>query len=181
MAAIVALEALKEHCDVVLSTDSQYVRQGITQWIHNWKNAAGRLPIRNRSRTSISGNGLMPPWASTRLSGSGLKGTPVIRKTNAVTNWRVRQPLTLRMRTRAISLNPDQGFLYCRVAPTVWRIGVFDLLCFMGLSVRGMVRLRATINCMQPKAGKCVLNKTPPAVPGQHLKAAVAEHFEVKQ
>ncbi len=27
MAAIVALEALKEHCDVVLSTDSQYVRQ----------------------------------------------------------------------------------------------------------------------------------------------------------
>ena len=28
MAAIVALEALKEHCDVVLSTDSQYVRQG---------------------------------------------------------------------------------------------------------------------------------------------------------
>lgn len=27
MAAIVALEALKEHCEVVLSTDSQYVRQ----------------------------------------------------------------------------------------------------------------------------------------------------------
>lgn len=42
MAAIVALEALKEHCDVVLSTDSQYVRRGITQWIHNWKNAAGK-------------------------------------------------------------------------------------------------------------------------------------------
>ncbi len=37
MAAIVALEALKEHCEVILSTDSQYVRQGITQWIHNWK------------------------------------------------------------------------------------------------------------------------------------------------
>ncbi|MDI5817552.1 PTS sugar transporter subunit IIC, partial [Salmonella enterica subsp. enterica serovar Cerro] len=33
MAAIVALEALKEHCEVTLSTDSQYVRQGITQWI----------------------------------------------------------------------------------------------------------------------------------------------------
>lgn len=28
MAAIVALEALKEHCEVILSTDSQYVRQG---------------------------------------------------------------------------------------------------------------------------------------------------------
>ncbi|WP_411900984.1 ribonuclease HI, partial [Salmonella enterica] len=36
MAAIVAREALKEHCEVTLSTDSQYVRQGITQWIHNW-------------------------------------------------------------------------------------------------------------------------------------------------
>ena len=52
MAAIVALEALKEHCEVILSTDSQYVRQGITQWIHNWKkrgwkNAAGQ-PVENQ-------------------------------------------------------------------------------------------------------------------------------------
>ncbi|CAK9885935.1 MAG: Ribonuclease HI [Candidatus Erwinia impunctatus] len=37
MAAIVALEALKQPCNIVLSTDSQYVRQGITRWIHNWK------------------------------------------------------------------------------------------------------------------------------------------------
>jgi ribonuclease HI len=48
MAAIVALEALKEHCEVILSTDSQYVRQGITQWIHNWKNAAGKRLTKNR-------------------------------------------------------------------------------------------------------------------------------------
>ncbi|MDX7992672.1 ribonuclease HI [Xenorhabdus sp. Reich] len=37
MAAIVGLEALKRPCTVILTTDSQYVRQGITQWIHNWK------------------------------------------------------------------------------------------------------------------------------------------------
>lgn len=37
MAAIVGLQSLKESCDVILTTDSQYVRQGITQWIHNWK------------------------------------------------------------------------------------------------------------------------------------------------
>ncbi|MGL9759745.1 MAG: ribonuclease HI [Symbiopectobacterium sp.] len=37
MAAIAALEALTTPCTVVLSTDSQYVRQGITRWIHNWK------------------------------------------------------------------------------------------------------------------------------------------------
>ncbi|EGR1111602.1 ribonuclease HI [Vibrio cholerae] len=37
LAAIMALQALKEPCRVILTTDSQYVRQGITQWIHNWK------------------------------------------------------------------------------------------------------------------------------------------------
>ncbi|VFP84409.1 Ribonuclease HI [Candidatus Erwinia haradaeae] len=37
MAAIVGLEALKKPCAVVLSTDSQYVRQGITLWIYHWK------------------------------------------------------------------------------------------------------------------------------------------------
>ncbi|HDG1670208.1 TPA: ribonuclease HI [Kluyvera ascorbata] len=51
MAAIVALEALKEPCTVVLSTDSQYVRQGITQWIHNWKKrgwkTADKKPVKN--------------------------------------------------------------------------------------------------------------------------------------
>ena len=45
MAAIVALEALKEHCEVVLSTDSQYVRQGITQWIHNWKKRGWKIAL----------------------------------------------------------------------------------------------------------------------------------------
>lgn len=37
MAAIVALEALKTPCEVLLTTDSKYVRQGITQWIQLWK------------------------------------------------------------------------------------------------------------------------------------------------
>src|SRR5690606_33065680 len=36
MAAIMALETLSRPCDVVLHTDSQYVRQGITQWLPNW-------------------------------------------------------------------------------------------------------------------------------------------------
>ena len=37
LAAIIALRTLKEPCEVILTTDSQYLRQGITQWIHNWK------------------------------------------------------------------------------------------------------------------------------------------------
>jgi ribonuclease HI len=36
-AAIMALEALKRPCQVVLTTDSQYLQKGITQWLANWK------------------------------------------------------------------------------------------------------------------------------------------------
>lgn len=37
LATIVGLQSLKEPCNVTLTTDSQYVRQGITQWIHKWQ------------------------------------------------------------------------------------------------------------------------------------------------
>nr|VXZ88309.1 Ribonuclease HI [Klebsiella pneumoniae] len=33
---------------MVLSTDSQYVRQGITQWIHNWKKRGWKTAEKNR-------------------------------------------------------------------------------------------------------------------------------------
>ena len=52
MAAISALEALREPCEVVLSTDSQYVRQGILEWLRNWIRrgwkTAGGDPVKNR-------------------------------------------------------------------------------------------------------------------------------------
>ena len=37
MAAIAGLEALKRPCRVRLYSDSQYLRDGITKWIHGWK------------------------------------------------------------------------------------------------------------------------------------------------
>lgn len=37
MAAIMGLEALKRPCHVILTTDSVYVRDGITKWIHGWQ------------------------------------------------------------------------------------------------------------------------------------------------
>ena len=40
--------SVKEHCEVVLSTDSQYVRQGITQWIHNWKKRGWKTAEKSR-------------------------------------------------------------------------------------------------------------------------------------
>lgn len=52
MAAIRGLESLKQPCKVVLTTDSKYVMQGITEWIHGWKrkgwkNASGKA-VKNK-------------------------------------------------------------------------------------------------------------------------------------
>lgn len=51
-AAIRALEALREPCKVTLYTDSQYLRQGITEWLANWKKrdwrTADRKPVKNK-------------------------------------------------------------------------------------------------------------------------------------
>lgn len=52
MAAIAALECLKEPCEIDLSTDSQYVRQGIMQWLQNWKRnnwrTSNKEPVKNK-------------------------------------------------------------------------------------------------------------------------------------
>jgi len=51
MAVIQGLKALKRPSRVRVTTDSQYVKQGITQWIHNWKRngwkTAARKPVKN--------------------------------------------------------------------------------------------------------------------------------------
>lgn len=51
MAAIAGLQSLQEPCMVRLTTDSQYVKQGITQWIQNWKRrgwlTASKEPVKN--------------------------------------------------------------------------------------------------------------------------------------
>ena len=51
-AAIEALRALSESCRVRLTTDSTYVRDGITQWLANWKRngwkTAAKKPVKNQ-------------------------------------------------------------------------------------------------------------------------------------
>ncbi len=51
MAAIAALETLKRPVRVRVHTDSVYLRDGITKWIHAWKargwKTAGRKPVKN--------------------------------------------------------------------------------------------------------------------------------------
>lgn len=51
MAAIIALETVKQGADVTLNTDSTYVKDGLTKWIHGWKRngwkTAAKKPVKN--------------------------------------------------------------------------------------------------------------------------------------
>ncbi|MEE4278572.1 MAG: ribonuclease HI [Halieaceae bacterium] len=51
LAAIEGLAALREPCQVALTTDSTYVKKGITEWIDNWKRrgwkTAAKKPVAN--------------------------------------------------------------------------------------------------------------------------------------
>lgn len=52
LAAIIGLESLKDQCQVELTTDSQYVRLGITQWLTGWKRnnwrTSQKQPVKNK-------------------------------------------------------------------------------------------------------------------------------------
>jgi ribonuclease HI len=51
-AAVEGLRAIKEPCEVEITTDSEYLRNGITQWIHGWKSrgwkTADKKPVKNQ-------------------------------------------------------------------------------------------------------------------------------------
>jgi ribonuclease HI len=51
LAAIKALEELKRPCKVTITTDSNYVKKGITEWLQGWKQrgwrTAGKEPVQN--------------------------------------------------------------------------------------------------------------------------------------
>ena len=46
-----ALKSIKRQCPIIITTDSNYVKNGITQWIHSWKNrgwkTASKKPVKN--------------------------------------------------------------------------------------------------------------------------------------
>ena len=52
MAAISALETLREACEITLFTDSKYVMQGLTEWLPGWKargwRTASKQPVKNQ-------------------------------------------------------------------------------------------------------------------------------------
>ena len=52
-AVIKSLEVLKRTCNIIITTDSKYVKNGITEWIHNWKKngwkTANKKPVKNKN------------------------------------------------------------------------------------------------------------------------------------
>jgi ribonuclease HI len=76
-AAIEGLKAIKERCDVEVVTDSEYVKNGITTWIHGWKRngwkTASKKPVVNQDLWSeldelTSGHKIQWTWTKGHAS-----------------------------------------------------------------------------------------------------------------
>jgi ribonuclease HI len=71
MAAIAGLEALKRPCEVVLTTDSQYVKRGVEEWMARWRangwRTSDRKPVKNqdlweRMSAALAGHRVTWKW-----------------------------------------------------------------------------------------------------------------------
>ncbi len=98
MAAIRALESLTRHCKVRLTTDSQYVQKGITEWLPNWKKrgwrTAARKPVKNadlwqRLDAAIAGHEIQWEWVR------GHSGHPENEQADALANQAIDELLLM--------------------------------------------------------------------------------------
>jgi ribonuclease HI len=74
MAAIKALGALKRPCHVTLSTDSNYVKDGITKWIHGWQRNGWRTADKKPVKNADLWLGLIEATAPHRIDWVWVKG-----------------------------------------------------------------------------------------------------------
>ncbi|MDR2128282.1 MAG: ribonuclease HI [Burkholderiaceae bacterium] len=90
-AVIEALQAIKRPCVLDIYLDSQYVRQGITTWIHGWKaknwRTASKQPVKNvdlwkRLDALVSGGGHQIQWHWVK----GHAGNPGNERADALAN-----------------------------------------------------------------------------------------------
>ena len=97
-AVIVALEALKRPCHVILHADSQYVLKGMTEWIAGWKakgwKTASKQPVKNvdlwqRLDALVTGAGHQIEWVWVR----GHTGDPGNEHADMLANRGVEQAL----------------------------------------------------------------------------------------
>ncbi len=98
-AVIQALTALKRPCHVTLYLDSEYVRKGITEWIHGWKargwKTAGKTPVKNvdlwqQLDALVSASGHRIDWHWVR----GHAGDPGNERADALANQGVELALS---------------------------------------------------------------------------------------
>ena len=97
-AVIEALAALKRPCKVALYLDSEYVRKGITEWVHGWKargwRTAAKQPVKNvelwqRLDALVATSGHQIDWHWVR----GRNGNPGNERADALANRGVDQVL----------------------------------------------------------------------------------------
>jgi ribonuclease HI len=74
MAAIRGLEALTRPCRVTLFTDSMYVRDGITKWVHNWQRNGWRTADRKPVKNAELWQALVAATATHRIEWKWVKG-----------------------------------------------------------------------------------------------------------
>ena len=97
-AVIEALAALKRPCSVTLYLDSEYVRKGITEWVHGWKargwRTAAKTPVKNvdlwqRLDTLVGTSGHKIDWRWVK----GHAGDPGNERADALANKGVERAL----------------------------------------------------------------------------------------
>jgi len=97
-AVIVALEALKRPCEVILHADSQYVLKGMTEWLAGWKakgwKTAAKQPVKNvdlwqRLDALVAGAGHRIDWRWVK----GHNGDPGNERADALANRGVEQAM----------------------------------------------------------------------------------------
>jgi ribonuclease HI len=93
MAAIAALESLPPQSKAVLHTDSQYVKNGLTQWIHGWKRngwrTADKKPVKNEDlwrRLDAAANVHSVEWRWVK----GHAGDPMNERADAIAREAIR-------------------------------------------------------------------------------------------
>ena len=75
-AAIEALRSLKESCEAEVVTDSEYLKNGITTWIHGWKKKGWLTATKKPESIRICGCYWTNRWRAIRLPGCGPRATP---------------------------------------------------------------------------------------------------------
>lgn len=110
MAAIMALEALKRPCTVRLFTDSIYLCDGITKWIHGWKRngwkTADKKPVKNvdlwqRLSTALGTHGIEWHWVK------GHAGHPENERADALARSEIKK--LRRSRPQGLGRTPTAG------------------------------------------------------------------------